>query len=245
MSTPQTCSCGTFSIGVCQDCGKLVCRDHSRLEGGQRICDSCIQERRSRDQAAQEAAHDAAHQAVIAEMRAIADPIERLLRIAWYQENFEGLADDWHTVCPEYSPDGWDSVAVGRWFAVRAIDQGIPTRAERIGIKRPLSTMFGNRAKYNVGPEIRSWSFRSRQQHKNWPGVILSDGSVVQLRQGQADYTATSDRDYTIVESITPARLDMNALILMAEALGLTVDRPGLRRIQHPFVYGVIRGPRG
>jgi hypothetical protein len=34
----QICACGTFAIGVCAKCGKLVCGDHSSTLGGRRLC---------------------------------------------------------------------------------------------------------------------------------------------------------------------------------------------------------------
>jgi hypothetical protein len=33
-----TCACGTFGIGVCAECGKVICGDHSQMSGGQRLC---------------------------------------------------------------------------------------------------------------------------------------------------------------------------------------------------------------
>src|SRR5664280_2987496 len=36
------CECGTFSIGICQDCRTPVCGDHSLLAGRVRQCSSCV-----------------------------------------------------------------------------------------------------------------------------------------------------------------------------------------------------------
>jgi hypothetical protein len=231
MPAAQACSCRTFSIGTCHDCGRPVCGDHSRLDGGQRVCLDCIQDRRRQEQDVRDTAHNAAHQAAIAEMRALADPTERLLRIAWYQDNFDGLSADWGIVCPEYTQDNWDSAAVGRWFAARAASLGIPPTVMRMGMKRPFSTMFGHRAKYSPGTEISYWSLpRSRYRASlDWVGEILPDGRVVRLERCHTDYPSTPGVS-TVVKEIRSANLNMNALILMAEMLKLTVDKPGLRR---------------
>ena len=37
-SDTQLCSCGTFAVGRCQDCDKLVCGNHSRLVNDRRLC---------------------------------------------------------------------------------------------------------------------------------------------------------------------------------------------------------------
>lgn len=40
MSGEQTlCSCGTFAIGICTECGQSVCGDHSRVVDSVRLCD--------------------------------------------------------------------------------------------------------------------------------------------------------------------------------------------------------------
>jgi hypothetical protein len=51
-----TCACGTFGIGVCVECGKVICGDHSRMNGGQRLC---IEHCRVRDETAALAAAQA------------------------------------------------------------------------------------------------------------------------------------------------------------------------------------------
>ena len=38
MAHGDTCECGTFAIGNCQECGTPVCGDHSGLFGGRRLC---------------------------------------------------------------------------------------------------------------------------------------------------------------------------------------------------------------
>jgi hypothetical protein len=51
-----TCACGTFGIGICAECGKVICGDHSRRSGGQRLC---IEHSQIRDEAAALAAAQA------------------------------------------------------------------------------------------------------------------------------------------------------------------------------------------
>ena len=45
----RVCECGTFAIGLCADCGKPVCGDHSVLHGGKRLCHADL---RAREKAA-------------------------------------------------------------------------------------------------------------------------------------------------------------------------------------------------
>lgn|SRR5579862_5695918 len=50
------CECSTFAIGVCGECMKPVCGDHSRLLDGQRLCISHV---RAKEEAAAKAAREA------------------------------------------------------------------------------------------------------------------------------------------------------------------------------------------
>ncbi len=52
-SSSAVCSCGTFAIGMCGDCGRPVCGDHSALVAGRRLCDDEIA-RISQERAAEE-----------------------------------------------------------------------------------------------------------------------------------------------------------------------------------------------
>jgi hypothetical protein len=54
-ASTATCACGTFGIGVCAECGSVVCGDHSRLRG-QRLC---VEHAQIADEAAAEAAAQA------------------------------------------------------------------------------------------------------------------------------------------------------------------------------------------
>src|SRR4051812_37117620 len=38
MSTPPVCTCGTFAVGICVDCHKPVCGEHSKMVHGRRLC---------------------------------------------------------------------------------------------------------------------------------------------------------------------------------------------------------------
>ena len=40
MVSANPCSCGTFAIGRCAECGRLVCGDHSVLKGDRRLCEA-------------------------------------------------------------------------------------------------------------------------------------------------------------------------------------------------------------
>jgi hypothetical protein len=42
----RLCACGTYPIGVCQECGAPLCGDHSSFEAGRRICTQHVSDRR-------------------------------------------------------------------------------------------------------------------------------------------------------------------------------------------------------
>ena len=48
--------CGTFAVGICQDCHQLVCGIHSKLISDKRICVECIQNRTAAMEAHRQAA---------------------------------------------------------------------------------------------------------------------------------------------------------------------------------------------
>jgi len=184
----------------------------------------------------------AANGTVISTIRTIADPIERLLRIAYFLDKYEGNPDTWATVCPEYPPGRWDSVAVGRWFAAKARSQGIgPTSVLQTYIKRPGGWPLG-KPTYVPDKRIPCWSFREGSTeittHEDpdldssertytvteWANVLL-DGQVVTYKLPEAFGGMTGP------ETITLTGLNLHALILMAALLGLTDDRPGLKPV--------------
>lgn len=161
--TAQVCSCGTFAIGLCQDCGDPVCGDCSLMVGGQRLCYPRAKARQSR-QAGKERADDrSAVDAVIDAIKGKPDAIERLVRIAWFLDKYEGREGAWTAACPEYPRGRWDSAAVGRWFAAKADALGVkPTAALQTYVARPagrLILMLGMPG-YDRGPDIPCWSFR-------------------------------------------------------------------------------------
>src|SRR4051812_49227586 len=44
---PPLCSCGTFAIGICLECGEPACGFHSRLYDGRRLHDQHVMERKA------------------------------------------------------------------------------------------------------------------------------------------------------------------------------------------------------
>jgi hypothetical protein len=263
----QVCSCGTFAIGLCQDCGDPVCGDCSLMVGGQRLCHPCVKARQTR-QADKERADDrSAVDAVIDAIKGKPDPVERLVRIAWFLDKYECREDTWTAACPEYPRGRRDSAAVGRWFAAKADTLGVkPTAALQTYAARPagrLTLMLGMPG-YDRGPDIPCWSFRegstdtqtfrpeSRMNDSSsepytvteWAHV-LCDGRVVTYhgpplkpRTGRPD----PRRDVAGTETLRPSGLNEHALVLMAALLGLTDERPGLKVRHEPQTYGGIRG---
>ena len=267
--TAQVCSCGTFAIGLCQDCGNPVCGDCSLIVAGQRLCRPCAKSRQTR-QADRERAEDrSAVDAVIDAIKAKPDPIERLLRIAWFLDKYEGREDAWTTVCPEHPRGRWDSAAVGRWFAAKADALGVqPTAELATYVARPagrLTLMLGMPG-YDRGPGLPCWSFRegstqtrtvtpdSRMNDSSsepytvteWAhvlrdgGVVTYHGPPVKPRTGRPK----PRDDVAGTETIRPSGLNEHALVLMASLLGLTDERPGLKVRSKPFTYGGLRETR-
>ena len=56
-ASTDRCSCGTFAVGACAECGQFVCGDHSALDGQLRLCSMHLEARRAavRQQADEEA----------------------------------------------------------------------------------------------------------------------------------------------------------------------------------------------
>lgn len=262
--TGQVCSCGTFAIGLCQDCGNPVCGDCSLIVSGQRLCYPCAKARQAR-QADRERGEDrSAVDAVINAIKAKPDPVERLVRIAWFLDKYEGREDAWTAACPEHPRGRWDSAAVGRWFAAKADALGVqPTAELATYVARPggrLTLMLGMPG-YDRGPGLPCWSFRegSTQTRTVRPESRMNDSS-------SEPYTVTEWahvlRDWRVVtyhvppmkartgrphprhdvagpETLRPSGLNEHALVLMAALLGLTDERPGLK--VKPRTYGGLR----
>ena len=265
--TTQVCSCGTFALGLCQDCGAPVCGDHSRMVSSHRICKSCAQARQVRQADEDRLSARSAVDSVVDAIRGKPDPIERLLRIAWFLNRYEGRKDAWQAACPEHPKDRWDSAAVGRWFVAKADVLGVkPTAALQTYVARPggrLSLMLGMPG-YDPGPDIPCWSFREgstetrtvrpesrMSDSSNEPYTItewahiMRDGRVVTYhgppmkpRTGRPN----PRNDVAGNEIIRPSGLNEHALVLMAALLGLTDERPGLKVRYEPPTYEGIRG---
>jgi hypothetical protein len=260
--TTQVCSCGTFAVGLCRDCNDPVCGDCSLVVDGQRLCKPCAKSRETR-QADEDRARDrSAVEAVIATIKGKPEAVERLLRIAWFLDKYEGRADAWEVTCPEYPKGRWDSAAVGRWFAAKAGAVGVsPTAALRTYVARPaarLSLMLGASG-YDSGPDIPCWSFRegSTETRTVTPDVRMSDSlsepyTVTEwahvLRDGRVvtyDPPPLKPRggprprhDVAGTETMRPTGLNEQGIILMAALLGLTDERPGLKVRDRPVSYG-------
>ncbi|MGW6441531.1 hypothetical protein [Lentzea sp. NPDC055074] len=163
-----TCACGTFAVGVCTSCGTFVCGDHS-AGGAQRMCFACVEAARaaSEQQEQQEvAAENARAEAELARVRAIADPVERLLCGARFftpvskpdpghnpwgrASSADGtsellrlsLQENLVGLCPELWPDGhdgdppWHTPKLGSWFAKRASAAGITPPPDLVPLVR-------------------------------------------------------------------------------------------------------------
>lgn len=263
--TARVCSCGTFAIGLCQDCGDPVCGDCSLMVGGQRLCTRCAQARQIRQADRERAGDRSAVDAVIDAIKGKPDPVERLVRIAWFLDKYEGRDDAWTATCPEYPRGRSDSAAVGRWFAAKADALGVqPTAALQTYVARPagrLTLMLGMPG-YDRGPDIPCWSFRegstetrtvrpeSRMNDSSsepytvteWAHV-LRDGRVVTYHGPPVKPRLNKSRDDVAgTETLRPSGLNEHALVLMAALLGLTDERPGLKVRHVPRTYGGILG---
>jgi hypothetical protein len=188
-------------------------------------------------------------------IRSVPDPIERLLRICYFLDKYEGRPDTWVTACPECPPGEWDSAVVGRWFAAKAVSQGVkPTSALRTYVKRPAARLIG-RPGYEPASEIPCWSFREGStetravEDRNidsradrmytvtlWAHVLL-DGSVIAYEPPPVKMRGP-DRQVNGPGTITPSALSEHALVLMAGLLGLTDDLPGMKVRHQEIAYG-------
>jgi hypothetical protein len=208
------------------------------MTAGQRVCGPCAQTRRDRENAARRAAHDT----VIAEIRAAADPVERLLRVSRYHDKYEAESDTWALACPEWPPGGWDSAAVGRWFAARATSTGVQPTSELLTyVKRPR-TLLARTLQYEPGAALPRWSFKKGSAElktisdlegsytiPQWAHVLL-DGQVVTWDPPPRKSLHNRSRTSIVTgpERIAPTELSMGALVLMARILGMSDDNPGL-----------------
>jgi hypothetical protein len=254
MTSAAICDCGTFAIGMCVQCGRPVCGDHSQLVDGRRICLACLGARAK--QAA--AAITSGHAEVIDGLRAIADPVERLLRTTWYVVNATydvhierrtgASIDDLYAVFPElagvpakrtaawgprykYPPASWDSLAVGRWFVSAADSRKIepPDVIKLVKIK-----------KYTFGPAVaaeqvlRCWSFHEGADMSG-SGVgsiptayVLGNGLVVEAKAVSSKYAKMVRLEFDQFTDLCPIDLNLRALAEMADILELKVSQPGL-----------------
>ncbi|MEV4317931.1 hypothetical protein [Actinocrispum sp. NPDC049592] len=161
------CACGTFAVGICMSCRIFVCGDHS-TGGERRICLACAEaaqvaaEQEKQRQIAEETAQ---REAELARVRAVADPVERLLCAARFhspprqprQHNPWGRASsvdsyaDGHrrylqeilvAVCPELWPNGhdgdppWHTPRLGSWFVRRASAAGMTPPLDLVPLVR-------------------------------------------------------------------------------------------------------------
>jgi hypothetical protein len=235
-----TCKCHTFAIGTCGRCGRPVCGDHSRLADDERVCVTCLQARA-------EQAKDAvasSHAEVIAGLKAVADPVERLLRTAWYvyatysgavQPETGASVDDLYEVFPEFTAapsgrirledrdqktpkDHWDSAATGRWFVSAAARRGMRP-PDKIGVVTIKERRFST--PIITGEQVLPcWNFGA---------YVLPDGRVV---RGEVNLLRGMSLVQFSLSQFTHLRrteLDLGGLAFMAAALGLQTSQPGLR----------------
>ena len=240
VSATGTCTCRTFAIGTCGQCGRPICGDHSRLADDERVCVTCLQARaeQARDVVA------SSHAEVIAGLKAVADPLERLLRTAWYvdatynsgagQGATGAGVDDLYEVFPEFTAapsgrirldrpvrkapkDHWDTAASGRWFVSTAARRGMrpPDKISVVTIKeRRFSTPV------ITGEQVLPcWNFGAH---------VLPDGRVVRGEVNLLRGMSLVQFSLNQFTDLHPAELDLDALAYMAAALGLKTSQPGL-----------------
>lgn len=263
--TAQACSCGTFAVGLCQSCSVPVCGNCSLMAGGQRLCQPCAQARKARQAEEERERNRLAVDAAVDAIKEKPDPLERLLRIAWFLDKYEGRTDAWQAVRPRYPRGQWDSAAVGRWFAAKAEALGVkPGRRLQTYIARPAAqlVLLLGMPGYVPGPEIPCWSFEEGSTETRtvtpdcrmsdtlarpytvaeW-AYVLRDGSVViyEPAPGKPRSGPKPRIDVSGTEKIRPTGLNEHALIQMAVLLSMTDQRPGLKVKHKPLSYG----PRG
>jgi hypothetical protein len=200
-------------------------------------------------------AKESARKAAVDGIGATPDPIERLLRVAYFTDRYGSHKNAWVKMCPEYEKDAWDSAAVGRWFARKAQTLGVPPTSS-LNVYRfyPLGLLAG-KLEFRPKGELPCWSFREGSTKTRsatdttadsdryytvteWAHILL-DGRVVAYQvprhrvHGLDDYEASRER-------ILPSGLNRRALILMAALLSLTNDVPGLSPAprQQPQLFG-------
>lgn len=237
------CACQTNAIGTCAECARPVCGDHSELAEDKRICVTCLQARATQEMDAVASSHAE----VIAGLQAVANPVERLLRTAWYvvnatynshvQRRTGASGNDLYTVFPEFAgapsgkirrdgqywkvpKDHWDSAEIGRWFVSAAARRGIgpPHEISVVTIKEPRF-----RAPFITAEQtLRCWSIM------HGAGYILTDGRVVVGEEGHARYLGLmSQLSLSQFTELHPIDLGLDALAWMADALGLKTSQPG------------------
>lgn len=238
------CECGTFAIGVCHQCDREVCGDHSCLVAGARLCLDCSRQR-DRDESAARRERDekAARQAQVsvesrnAAIQAIADPIERLLTamgtLKTYRKNggvgcpatdevFPGWQGQIAAACPSLASSmgevEYDSAAVARWFVRRAVQLELPSTTFSPIVER--KRFLRDYGKGTLAP-VRAWEFlHVIEQSTRWGSAspstlyILEDGRMLTPRP-----TSASGVDGPSEEVTT---LPPSVLKNMSSALGLT-----------------------
>ena len=256
----RTCSCGTYAVGLCKDCIDPVCGDHSLMTGNQRLCTACAEARQARQADKERGRERTAVKAALEAIRERPDPVERLVRIAWFLDNCEAPEDAWNLACPEYPRGQWDSAAVGRWFATAAGRLGFrPTRMLPTYIPRPAARLFLllGMPGYDPGPDIPCWSFEEgstesrlvtpnvtkrhvqRAYQVTEPACVLYDGRVVTYHSpgGKPRYGPRPRIDTAGREELRAAGLNQHALVQMAVLLGMTDQLPGLKKKYKPINY--------
>jgi hypothetical protein len=238
------CDCGTFAIGLCPQCGRAVCGDHSRLVAGARLCLDCYPQREREESAAERERQKAATRQAQASLdarnaaiQAISEPIERLLTAMGTLKSYSGgevfgstssggLVGDWRgeiaAICPSLVSSAgevaYDSEAVARWFARRAAESGLPSTTFALIVERKRFLRGYQNA---TEVPVRAWSFpHAIEQATRWGSApastlyILEDGRMLTPRPTSA---AGVDGPSKQVAKLPPVILKR-----MASTLGLT-----------------------
>jgi hypothetical protein len=251
LTTAGVCACKTNAIGTCAECGQPVCHDHSSLLGGVRICGSCIRARQERTRRPAMAAHEQA----LAEISAVPELTERMLRLFLYQSMYappqgrDHSGDDLYRVCPEYEPKRaqighpnvwgdrvpWDYEAIARWFLDQAARQGLqPQYSFRMGARRKLTSALrgAGRDTYKpVGEEIRCWLFQGGSTTTVPSGADPRNGSrpdkvADALVLGDGRIVAPFHWEGPLIIEFRPTVLNHGALLQMAGILDLSLRNP-------------------
>lgn len=247
-----SCGCGTYAVGVCAECGRGVCGDHSHA-GDVRTCTDCDTVERERVLREAERFRTESHDRVIATLTEVPDPLERLLRVAWYLVRATALSErtgasdeDLHVVVPELDGGTWETTEVADWFLDRAAEQGLePPDRLSLGVKRFSWTraLAGHAGSYyEPGPSQPAWRLPGASTHERvddqlrthrLDAYVLPDAQVLAPAGGGHHVTRHGWEYEWFITSVEPTELTLEGLGTLADLLGYSVDQPEVPELAH------------